>query len=340
MPMSERLGSEAAEVATRDHLVRYAERALMLLADHHAITGSSLKDSWALVPSYSDLWVEKRGPLFVITAVRPGSPAEQAAIRQGDRLVAVSGVPAAMAVERFWSDLGLLVTDERAAHAARVLAAGRRSEPRKLTIGSEAGTVRTLDLPNLYYRDLLDRPLVSAEREGRDLVVRMHDSLGSNEALKGFDRIMAGARPGQRAIIDLSDTPGGGNTTVARGILGWFVTRPTFYQQHSLPAELRQCGVARQWVEQVLPRPGKHHSGPVVIRVGRWTGSMAEGLAIGFDAIGARVEGDRMAGLHGAIYDYRLENSGLVIKFPVERLFHVNGTPREQFIPHPARVAR
>ena len=92
-------------------------------------------------------------------------------------------------------------------------------------------------------------------------------------------------------------------------------------------------GIPRQWIEQVLPRPGKHHRGPVTVKVGRWTGSMGEGLALGFDAIGARVEGGPMAGLRGAVYDYKLEQSGMVIKFPVERLFHVNGTPRENFVP-------
>jgi len=60
---------------------------------------------------------------------------------------------------------------------------------------------------------------------------------------------------------------------------------------------------------------------------------MGEGLAIGFAAIGARVEGERMAGLLGAIYDYRLEQSGKVIKFPTERLSAVDGTPREKFVP-------
>jgi carboxyl-terminal processing protease len=40
-----------------------------------------------------------------------------------------------------------------------------------------------------------------------------------------------------------------------------------------------------------------------------------------------------MAGLLGAIYDHRLEHSGLVIKLPTERLMHVDGTPREQFVP-------
>jgi carboxyl-terminal processing protease len=97
--------------------------------------------------------------------------------------------------------------------------------------------------------------------------------------------------------------------------------------------EERETGIPRQWAEQVLPRPGKRHRGPVTVLVGRWTGSMGEGLAIGFDAIGAEVCGGPMAGLLGAIYDYRLERSGLVLKLPTERLYAVDGTPREAFVP-------
>jgi carboxyl-terminal processing protease len=333
MPSSAVLRAEAAAVDTREELIRYAERALAVLADHHAITGSSLKDSWGLVPSYADLWVERRGGAFVITAVRPGSPAERSGARADDHLVAVKGTPTHVAVAQFWADLGLPVTGERASYAARVLAAGRRSESRRLTVSTGQAAPRTLDLPNLYQTGRSDRPAVSAVDEGPARLIRFHDSLGNNDSIKAFDAAMATARPGQPIIIDLTDTPGGGNTTVARGVLGWFVTKPTFYQMHSIPAEERHYGVARQWVEQVLPRAGKYHRGPVTVRVGRWTGSMGEGLAIGFDAIGARVEGDRMAGLLGAIYDYKLEKTGMVIKFPVERLFHVNGTPRDKFVP-------
>ena len=340
MPMSPKLRAEANAVRSKDELVRYAERALMLLADHHAITGSSLPDSWALVPSYSDLWIEKRGKDYVITAVRENSPASRAGVIPGDHLLAVGGRSTADEVAAFWNDLGLPVTDERAGYAARILAAGRRNAERMLTIGSPLARPRQLKLPNLYFMQLFDRPVLDVTQQAGALVIKIHDSLGSDATAKAFDLAMAKATPGQRIVIDLTETAGGGNTTVARGIMSWFVTKPTFYQVHSLPAEERQSGVARQWVEQVLPRKGKHHSGPVVVRVGRWTGSMGEGLAIGLHAIGARVEGGRMAGLLGAIYDYKLEKSGIVIKFPVERLFHVNGTPREQFMPQPAERLR
>jgi carboxyl-terminal processing protease len=176
--------------------------------------------------------------------------------------------------------------------------------------------------------------------QGGSLLIRLNDSLGQDATIAAFDAAMARARPGQPVLIDLSDTPSGGNTVIARAIMGWFVTRPTFYQVHRLPNEERRTNIPRQWVEQVLPRPGKHHSGPVSARVGRWTGSMGEGLAIGLDAIGANVVGGPMAGLLGAIYDYRLENSGFVLKLPTERLYAVNGLPREKFVPKGRRISR
>src|SRR5688572_1779587 len=51
MPMTAKLRAEADSVREPKQLVRYSERALALLADHHAITGSSLGDSWAVFPS-------------------------------------------------------------------------------------------------------------------------------------------------------------------------------------------------------------------------------------------------------------------------------------------------
>lgn len=333
MPMTAKLRAEAGAVSTPRELVRYSERALALLADHHAITGSSTKESWAVVPSYADLWVERRGADYVIEQVRAETPASQAGIKAGDRLVSIDGVPTLTAVSAFWSDLGATGGVDRDGYAARVLAAGRRDRQRELVVQTGSSAPRALSLPNLYYRDLLNRPVLTGNEVGRDFVIRIHDSLGNSATIAAFDRVMERAKPGQRVIIDLTDTPGGGNTTVARAMLGWFVAKPTFYQMHRLPVEERETGIARQWVEQVLPRPGKRHRGPVTVRVGRWTGSMGEGLAIGFNAIGARVEGSRMAGLLGAIYDHRLERSGQVIKIPTERLYAVDGTPREQFVP-------
>ncbi len=333
-PNTDALKAEAEAVHDQAGLLRYAEHALIALADHHAITGSSFSDSWAVTPSYSDLWIEPQGQAWLITAVRANSPAEIAGVQPGDRLTAAGDQTTAQAVVAFWREIGMSAEGDRAGYAARVLAAGRRDRPRDLTITAADGTTRRLSLPSLYTLRR-DRPAVESRLDDGALIVRINDALGDRATITAFDAALATATEGQTIVIDLTETPSGGNTVVARAIMGWFVDAPAAYQIHSLPAEARETGIERRWIEQVLPRPGKRHHGPVEVRVGRWTGSMGEGLAIGLHAQGARVVGQPMAGLLGAIYDLRLPRTGLVVKIPVERLYAVDGTPREQFRPAP-----
>jgi carboxyl-terminal processing protease len=40
-----------------------------------------------------------------------------------------------------------------------------------------------------------------------------------------------------------------------------------------------------------------------------------------------------MAQLRGATYHLELPNSKIGVNLPAERLYHVNGTPREAFVP-------
>lgn len=336
LPQSAKLASEEAAAHDKDSLLHYAEDRIASLADHHAITGSSFKDSWAIVPTYSDLWIERRGTAYLITAVRERGPAAQSGIIAGDQLVEIGGVPTDAAVTAFWGVLGLSTTDERADYAARVLAAGRRDRSRKLTV-LHKGTPRYLELPSLYSKGAELPPIsISHDSIGRT-IIRFNNSVGDQATIGAFDAAMASLPRTSSLVIDLTDTPSGGNTSVARAIMSWFVDRPRSYQVHQLPAEERETGIARQWIEQVLPRAGKFHRKLPVVRVGRWTGSMGEGIAIGFAALGARVEGTRMAQLKGAVYDFPLPSSGLVVKLPAERLYTVDGTPREQFTPSPLR---
>lgn len=332
LPDSPTLAAERASVHDRDSLLHYAEDRIASLADHHAITGSSFKGSWAIIPTYADLWVERCGGSNVIDAVKPGSPAAAAGVVSGDRLVAVGGVSLDLAVKNFWDSLGLSVTPERAEYAARVLAAGRRDRPRDLTV-VRGNITRRLTLASLYTTQSGSPPLSVSSRSRGPTVIRINNSLGDQGTIAAFDLAMRSLAPKAAVVIDLTDPPSGGNTSVARAIMSWFVDRPRGYQVHRLPAEERETGVARQWIEQVLPRPGKHHLRLPVVRVDRWTGSMGEGIAIGFAALGARVEGMRMAQLKGAVYDFALPSSGLVVKLPAERLYSITGQPREQFVP-------
>ena len=149
---------------------------------------------------------------------------------------------------------------ERDGYAARVLTAGRRDRERWLTF-ERGGVAREVSLPNLYAAATPEVEPMTARAEDGALIVMFHDSLGNFDTIAAFDAAMARAAPGQRVVLDLTETPSGGNTTVARGIMGWFVSQPTAYQIHDLPAEERRTGIARRWIEQVVPRAGKRHDG-------------------------------------------------------------------------------
>lgn len=334
VPKSETLISEREAVHDDRTLLAYAERRIASLADHHAITGSSFRDSWAVIPTYADLWIVKRGNQFFIDAVREESPAAKAGVVVGDSLVAVGGLPIAQAVSRFWEALGLSMTDARAEYAARVLAAGRRDRMREITVQSTSGRLRALALSSMYEQKDARAPVSVCDIEGYT-IVRFNNSLDDFATVDAFDHTMRAVPEGNRLILDFRDTPSGGNTTVARGIMGWFVSEPFAYQVHNRPVEERQTGIPRQWIEQVLPRKGMHRSDLPVVLVGRWTGSMGEGIAVGFAAMGAGVQGTRMAGLKGSVEDLRVGTTDLFVKLPTERLLTVAGLPREEFVPMP-----
>lgn len=335
LPQSDVLTAERDAVRDDRTLLAYAERRIASLADHHAITGRSFRDSWAVVPTYADLWIVANGDRFVVDAVRSGSPAKEAGVIAGDIIIAVQGVPMGRAVTSFWADLGLDETPERKDYAARVLVAGRRDRARQITIKTRAGAVRNLVLPSIYALEQEQlAPLRICNASGHT-VIRFNNRLGDLATINAFDEAMRTVPDGNALVLDLRDTPSGGNSTVARAMMGWFVAEPRGYQIHNRPAEERETGIPRQWLEQVLPRHGMHRPSLPDIVVGRWTGSMGEGIAIGFAALGAKVLGTQMAGLKGAVEDLQAGQADLFVKLPTERLLTPSGLPREAFVPEP-----
>lgn len=140
-------------------------------------------------------------------------------------------------------------------------------------------------------------------------------------------------RVGEPVVIDLADIGSGGNSIVARAIMGWFTYRPRPYQVHASPESgvppaspdngPNTCCLARESI--ILARCGCFF--------GRWAGSMGKGLAIGFDALGVPVCGAPMAGLLGVIEDNRFAKSGMVARFATERLTNMSWVASEAFVP-------
>ena len=115
-----------------------------------------------------------------------------------------------------------------------------------------------------------------------------------------------------------------------------FINESKPYQLHQTFDESwdNQPIIKRSWAEYVSPR-NKQYKKSVVVLVGKWTGSMGEGLAIGFDGLGrAEIIGTEMKRLAGgSTNDFHLKNENLNYKLMTEKLFHLNGTPREKYIP-------
>lgn len=325
---------QADTITTRSSFVGLLERVLYELYDHHASLNTNTPESQRLVPSGADLWAEYAGGRPLVLEVRRGYGAWNAGLRPGMELVAVNGQPIEQAILSFLPKSLTRPDPEARNYALQVLLAGKHSERRILTV-RDKGTLRRFAPDSLRTIDefTYSGNLESKVLEGGVGYIRINNRLGDNALIPQFDSVLNTLMRTPALILDLRETPSGGNTTVARAILGRFLTREGFYQAHELTAEERQYGVKRSWKEIVSPRTPPY-TRPLVVLADHWTGSVGEGIVIGFDALKrATVIGTPMARLNGAIYSYSLPNTKIGFSFPVEKLFHVAGTPREQYTP-------
>jgi C-terminal processing protease CtpA/Prc len=323
---------QISSVTTPREFVALLETVLEELYDFHTHLNTNTPSSPRLVPSGTDIWAEWRGERALITEVRRGERAHRAGVREGMLIVAINGVAIEEAV-RLRLGKSLRSIDVEAKNwALRALLAGRRNEKRSIEV-IDAGRRRRISIDDESAG--ATKPLLEHRRIGAEIgYIRINNSLGNTDLIKLFDAALADLRSTRGLVLDLRDTPSGGNTTVARGIMGRFIGREMPYQKHSIPAEERRYGTRRSWIEMVSPRGEFTYTAPVVVLANHWTGSMGEGMTIGMDGMRrATVVGTEMARLVGATSGIRLPHTGIGVTFPTEKLFHVNGTPRESFVP-------
>jgi carboxyl-terminal processing protease len=181
------------------------------------------------------------------------------------------------------------------------------------------------------YGTLLEAGIISGDTG----YIKINNSLGNTHLISEFDLALDSMIKTRLLILDLRETPSGGNTTVARAIMGRFTGKELPYQKHIYTSEEKETGIRRSTLEFVSPRE-KVYAGQLIVLVGYWTGSMGEGMAIGFDAMKkGTVMGTRMAGLLGEIYSFETPETKITFSFPCVQLQHVNGQPREDFVPTP-----
>jgi len=318
-------------VTCRAGFVSVMERAMYELYDHHCGLHTNNAYSRRLVPTGADIWAEYRNGKPVIVEVRTDFGAEKMGIKAGMEVVAVNDIPVDKAVAMFTPHT---VNEESKSFALRLAINGDHSTPRKITLknGSQVADYYP-DKDGLMLEHVTYPAFVESKMIGDIGYIKVNNYLFDNAMIAKFDSVLNEMLNAKALIIDMRETPSGGNTAVARAILGRFITKEQFYQKHELYAEEKTTGVKRSWKEIVSPR-GKVYTKPVVILADHWTGSIAEGITIAFDGMKrATVIGTQLARLNGAVDGFEMPNTKIGVNIATERLYHVNGLPREFYNP-------
>lgn len=315
----------AIAASDRASFAEVARRMLFELYDAHTTVWNLPDDSQRSPPF--DLLVDVTGRTLTVRSVEPDSAAHDAGLKVGDRVTAVDGaaIPVAM---RAIAPRCLRRPDPAAeAFTANAVVAGRRGRARRLTVVS--GTAPQRDL------------LLAAKRQGAkpDIDWRMLDgnvgyiairSFADQKVVDIFNEALAALRGTRGLIIDVSDN-GGGDTAIALPIMGRFITEPKPY---ALMRRRQGTGLSQPWTEWVDPRGPFTYTAPVVVLCSHWSGSMAEGFPMGMrDIVGATIVGTPMMGLGAAVYQFKLDRTGLEGQYSAEPVYDTAGRPRWQLEP-------
>lgn len=329
----DKLGERLVETESVEDFRRELHRATYAFADPHFIVGPFEESDLNIFPTSSDLVI--RGDDFAVVDVRADSPAATADVRPGWRLQSVGGQLVNDGVAEVLRDLAVEPTSLQCDYAATLLANGRASETRELEFRKPDGETVGLELPSPrdFASEVSDRDALVLDAPAPGIArLRVNNRLGDMDVVAKADVLFAELGPVEGFILDLRNTPSGGNTTVAQTIMGHFVREPAAYQIHDYPSMEREFGVPRRSVEYVLPRE-PFVDAPLVVLGGHWTGSMGEGMVIGLDAAAdAYTISSDMGDLLGGLSNFSYLDGAVKVDMGTYTLSHMDGTPREHYV--------
>jgi carboxyl-terminal processing protease len=319
---------------TKGDFVHLLELVNNELYNGHSFLNTNTPSSNRTIPTGSDLKLIYSNGSFIIDEVRQGFNADLYGLKKGMPILSFNGQPIEKEIQMFLPKSVASYDNKMYEYAANMLLAGTHNTKRKITALADGNPKDFFpdNIPNKTESNYVT--LLEWKKLEKNVgYIRINNSLGETNLIKEFDRVLDSLSGTDGLILDLRETPSGGNTTVARAIMGRFITKETPYQKHIYTSEEKETGIKRSTLELVSPRP-KAYKKPLVVLVGYWTGSMGEGITIGFDAMKrAQVVGTPMAGLLGEIYTFETPEMKIPFSFPCVQLQTVSGQPREDFLP-------
>ena len=316
-------------VGSKDEFISLMEIVINEFYNGHISLNTSISSSNNIIPTGADIYAVKDGQKYFISDLRKGFPAETTGLKKGMEITKFNDQDISDAVKKFLPKTVDNYNQTMYQYAVNMLLSGKRKTKRKITVLNE-GDEEEFIIDNSDFK--MYKTLIEFEEiDDKTGYIKINNSLGNSDLIPAFDEVLDSLFSLETIILDLTETPSGGNTMVGRAIMGRFINKELPYQIHLFNE--KPYNTVRKWIEIASPRE-KNYKGNLIVMVGHWTGSMGEGIAIGFDAMKrGDVIGTKMAGLIGAIYILKMPNTEIGYSIPVEKMYHVNGTPREDFIP-------
>ncbi len=321
-------------IKTENAFIHLLESMNNELYNGHVFLNTNTKSSNRIIPTGSDLKISWINNEFIITEIRQNFNADNSGLKTGMKILKFNNQPIMDGVKRFLPKSATQYDKVMYEYASNMLVAGTHDAKRNITVQlNEAEKYFELDNTTNKTGSKDSSSLETKTLLGNIGYIKINNSLGNTDLIKSFDAALDNLIKTKGLILDLRETPGGGNTTVARAIMGRFINRELPYQKHIYVAEEKETRIKRTTIELVSPRNPIFHK-PLVVIVGNWTGSMGEGIAIGFDGMKlAKIIGTKMAGLLGEINTFETPEFKIPFSIPTAQLETINGLPREDFVP-------
>lgn len=263
-------------VSNKKKFITILEKCNNELYNGHIGLNTNNKSSSKLIPTSSDLWISHRNKRFFIESIRENSQIEKSGIHIGMEILKYNDVNITDAIKEFLPKSFENYDGEVYEFAANTLLAGKHNTERAITVGASDKT-QNIQLPysnaeNYYPKsDMLSSKIV----DGTIGYIRINNSLGNNELINDFEDALDSLMNTKALILDLRETPSGGNNTIAKAIMGRFIEKEGTNQRYRYVLDEKETGVKQIWTELVLPRK-EIYSKPLVVLVGRWAGGQVD----------------------------------------------------------------
>ncbi len=289
--------------------------------DSHLHLNTNNKHSFRL---YSPIYVSTEGDKTVISSFWKSQIENEFKINLiNAEVLKFNGIDFNEVIENFPTHCQNKNNNEIRTWLSNKILAGRYNEPRIITIKTASGEIETFDLDKIILKK--EKNVVTSYIQDSIGIICINNSLGRIKTKRKFRRALKKLKNTKGLIIDLRNTVDGGSTNIANPIAGHFTNKKQIFQKYK--------NQNTQFVDYIKPKK-PYYSNPLIVLVGRWTGSMGEGLASGFDGTGiGKVVGTEMLKLAGATKSYSFKNFNFGYQMPYIEVLHKDGYPREQFVP-------